>query len=170
MIDFMVLGVGRCGTAWAANWLTTETTICIHEPLFIHSLSALDEMRDERLLGISCTGSWLFTDWMDAQAARKVVLHRPVSEINESLRRIGIKEVANDCDDALWRIKGMHVDWRDMWGNPRPIYEFLLQKEFDERRHAQLAGLNVQYNFKNPRIDVVLQNELIKQLRSIVKT
>ena len=55
MIDFMVLALPRSGTAWVANLLTTDTSLCIHEAFMDHSIDDLDNRPHDGLLGIAET-------------------------------------------------------------------------------------------------------------------
>ena len=138
MIEFMLLAAPRSATAWCANWLTTDETLCLHEPLYTQTHEQLDA-RPGRI-GIACTVTPLLN--MNRHPARKVVLHRDPKEVRESMARLGIP---GDYDfNALDNIEGRHHDWREVFDNPRGIYEYLLQQPFDEDRHASLRGLNVQ--------------------------
>lgn len=141
MIEFMLLAAPRSGTAWAANWLTTDRSLCLHDPLNRWTVPELDRRASPRMLGIACTASALLANTRD-HSARKVILHRDQQEIRESMARLQIR---GDYDfKALDRIKGMHCDWQQLFTDPAPIYEFLLQRPFDEERHAELKGMNIQ--------------------------
>ena len=45
---------------------------------------------------------------------------------------------------ALDRVQGRHYDWKALFDDPAPIYEFLLQIPFDAERHRELTALNIQ--------------------------
>jgi hypothetical protein len=81
VIDFIVVGLPRSGTAWAANWLTTDTTHCIHDPIAKHHHTELDDLSSSKHLGVSCTGLWRFPDWLNKHPAKKVILRRDRAEI-----------------------------------------------------------------------------------------
>jgi len=141
MVEFMVLAAPRSGTTWTANWLTTDTTLCLHEPMWTKHYNELDAIQSKRVVGVSCTGLYRFPEWVNKHPARKVILHRPYEDIvkssqDESLCNPKYTEMLN-------AIKGMHVHWEDIFNNPKPIYEFLLQKEFDEERHNELKLMQV---------------------------
>lgn len=140
MIEFMLLGAPRSGTAWAANWLTTERSLCLHEPLYRLTHAQLDARRGSRILGIACTVSALLD--INCHPARKVVLHREPAEIRQSMERLCI---AGDYDfAALDHVEGRHYPWQALFETPAPIYEYLLEQPFDAERHDLLRGLNVQ--------------------------
>jgi hypothetical protein len=142
MIEFILVAAPRSATAWAANWLTTDTTLCLHEPLTRWRKEQLDTLTSSKTLGIACTALALWPDFLNAHPARKVILHRDASQVRESMRRLGI---AGSYDfTALKRIEGLHCDWRQLFSNPEPIYTHLLGKPFDAERHAELKSMNVQ--------------------------
>jgi hypothetical protein len=138
----MVLAAPRSGTAWASVWLSTEDSLCIHEPVSRYSKTQLDAIESSKMLGVACTVQALWPDSVNKLSGRKVILHRNPDEIRESMRKLKLPGDYNF--EALDRIEGMHCDWCDLFVNPAPIYEFLLQKAFDAERHAELARLNIQ--------------------------
>lgn len=92
MISFMVFGGPRSGTTWAANWLTTDTTLCLHDPMLEftrHDLGKLT-LPNNRRLGISCTSSLYYPEWVKTLQCPKVFLYRDVAEINLSLQALGL--------------------------------------------------------------------------------
>lgn len=140
MIEFMLLGAPRSGTAWAANWLTTDASLCLHEPLYAYTHEQLDSRIGSRQLGIACTVSALLN--VNRHPARKVILHRDPQEVRESMGRLGIP---GDYDfNALENMEGRHYHWSALFEEPAPIYEYLLEYPFDAERHELLRGMNVQ--------------------------
>jgi hypothetical protein len=147
----MVLGAPRSATAWCSVWLSTDTTLCIHEPLARYRLDKLSDIRSVKMLGIACTVLGQNPEWVNRHPARKLILHRDPKEVRESMQKLGIR---GDYDfTALDRIQGMHCHWRKVFTEPALIYEYLLERPFDAERHAELAALNVQ------------NTELIQRLR-----
>jgi hypothetical protein len=142
MIEFMLIAAPRTATAWCANWLTTDRTLCLHEPLQEQTYAELDQRPGPRMLGISCTVSAVFHERVNKHPARKVILHRDPAEVRESMRCLKI-DGSYDFD-ALWRVKGMHFEWREVFENPKPIYEYLLGYPFDAERHSLLRQFNIQ--------------------------
>lgn len=169
MIEYMVVALPRSGTAWAANWLTTDTTLCIHEPLFRLHYSDWDTKltaKEGSHVGVACTGIHNFPDYLKDHPARKVVLHRDVSEINKSLKEIGLEALPADAERGLMEIDGLHAHWLDIFENPKTIYEFLLSKEFDKYRHRELVNFNVQCNFETVYVDQKATQKLINEVQS----
>ena len=164
----MVLGGPRSGTTWAANWLTTDTTFCLHDPLLEYTVRQLNNMHiPNRRLGISCTASILFPEWVNAQKCPKIFLYRDVEEINQSLARLGLVE--------LEKLKHLgRID--DLKGIPMWTYEQLfipgyarqiakhLGVPWDAHRHDLLAQMNVQPAFKTLHVGPEAAQALVKRV------
>ncbi len=161
MIAFMVIGAPRSGTTWAANWLTTDNSLCLHDPLAMRHYSEWDGIKSSKRLGISDTGISAFPDWLNLHPAPKVILHRNRNEIALSL---GITEFM-DTPCRLIEIHGMHVDYLDLWNNPKPIYEFLLEQEFDTERHAELMKMNIQPHGNHLKFDTSVVRRVMDEMR-----
>ena len=167
MIDFMVIALPRSGTTWCANWLTTDTTLCLHDPLFDYHYLELDSIKSKKMVGVSCTGLWNFPEWVNKSRARKVILHRSLNEINESLVDIGLPKMNNSVNQKLDAIKGSHIDWEDIFNNPKDIYEYLLHKPFDEERHKELIKLVIQPDFERITVNHSVTEKLLRELSSV---
>ena len=76
MMDFIVTGLPRSGTTWVANWLTTDTTLCIHDPLYKYHLEDLDNIETNKKLGISCTAIWRAPEFFVAFYASKLLCRK----------------------------------------------------------------------------------------------
>lgn len=139
----MIIAAPRSGTAWAANWLTTDTTLCIHEPSTRWPYQEWDRISSDKALGIACTASAVsHPTFIRAHPARKVILHRDLTEIRRSMERL---KIAGNFDPrCLDDIEGLHCHWRELFTDPEPIYTHLLQKPFDAVRHRELTAFNVQ--------------------------
>ena len=170
MIEFMILSAPRSGSTWASVWLTTDTTLCVHDPLWTRHYSELDAIEEKgKAIGLSCTGLALFPDWVNAHPARKIVLHRDHKEINESLALIGFSPREEIWDGMLDRINGIHRPWKDLFNTEaaKDIYEHLLQIPFDEARHSHLREVEMQPKFAGLTVGKEVTNRLITELRSI---
>ena len=168
MIDFIVTGLPRSGTTWVANWLTTDDTLCIHDPLYKYSLDQLDTIESNKKLGVSCTGLWRFPDYLEAHPARKLIIHRDLNEINDSLaNEMGVPTVSEKEAESLRDIYGIHASFVDLF-NPiiaKEIYETILEKSFDAERHAYLVELNVQPNFSKVSFDRAALNDFRQRIK-----
>lgn len=160
----MLISAPRSASTWAANWLTTDASLCLHDPLWRWHYSELDAIKSDKMLGIACTGIALFPEWVNAHPARKVILHRPLHEVDASLTRIGLTPCGAQWEGALERIRGVHLDWTDLFERPKNIYEYLLDQPFDADRHAMLREMNVQPCFAKLSIDRGATARLIREL------
>jgi hypothetical protein len=131
--------------------------------------SELDGLESSKLLGIAETSLLHFPAWVNAHPARKVILHRPLFEINESLAEIGLPAMAQASFDALAEIEGHHHQWTDLFSDPKPIYEFLLQRPFDPERHAELINIEMQPRFSGLMINKDVAKRLLNEVLSTVK-
>lgn len=170
MISFMVLGGPRSGTTWAANWLTTDTTICLHDPLLeypIHTLQRLTFTKGRRL-GISCTGSLLYPDWVNAQKCPKVLLYREVADINRSLRELGLVELIERRHlKRLSNINGaMIVPYEHLFTQTgaEAIAKFL-NVPFDAARHDVLMQMRIDPYWKHLNVGRQAVTDLIAKIK-----
>lgn len=141
----MLLAAPRSGTAWAANYFTQQVTLCLHDPLWDIDYRELDAYAADSLyaeVGIACTGLALQTDFVNAHPAPKVILHRPREEVSVSLHAIGLPPCAHTLYASLWKVNGLHVEWTELFSNPKPICEYLGQ-HFDQERHKMLRSMRV---------------------------
>lgn len=165
----MVLAMPRSGTAWCANWLTTDRTVCLHDPLWMYHYSELDGLRYAgRRVGVACTGLPLFPAFLAEHRARKVILHRPIEEVNASLAQLGQAPLGDAWNGALDRITGLHVDWADLYKPDKAagIYEFLTQRPLDQGRYDLLRRLNVQMAFEKVDVNAAAAQRLFDELRA----
>ena len=167
MIDFMLLASPRSGTTWSANWLSTDTTLCLHDPLWTRHYSELDDIESAKKLGVSCTGLYLFPEFVNSHPARKVILHRDLSEINESLDEIGLPMITQQQHKMLDQIEGLHFDYKDIFTKPRTIYEYLTGLPFDEERHELLLDIEMQPKFSGLKIGREVTRKLINELQGV---
>lgn len=171
MIDFMVIALPRSGTTWAANWLTTGRSLCIHDPLFQHHYTELDQLEklEGSLLGVSCTGLSMFPDWLNAHPAKKVILHRDLSEINHSLSAIGLNPL--ESSKGLRKIVGLHRTYTDLFNAPEELYQYLLGEAFDsvaKARHAQLVQMHIHPNFLTLPVNKQVTKRLLDELKGVL--
>jgi hypothetical protein len=167
----MVLGGPRSGTTWAANWLTTDTTICLHDPLLEYTIERLQRLTfpGGQSLGISCTSAMLYPDWVNAQRCPKVVLHRPIAEINRSLRELGLVELIPERHEArLDAIKGpgvLHCPYEHMYTpTGGRVLAHHLRVPFDQSRHHCLTQMRVEPMWKHLSVGKEAAMQLVKRI------
>lgn len=170
MIDFMIIGLPRSGTTWAANWLTTDKTFCLHDPLYKLHYSEWDALPKGwyNQLGVSCTGIWRWPEFVNAHPAKKIVVIRDLDEVNNEMEKLGLPECPPDADLMLKDIEAPHVHYTDLFDPKRAplIWEKLIGEfGYCPLRHAQLCEFNVQPNFQrvepNREVTRKLYNELL---------
>lgn len=148
MIDFMVLGGPRSATTWVANLLTTDDTLCMHDPLLEYTRAYLDQIViPGKKLGISCTASLLFPEWLVKHPAKKIILWREPREINVALERLGLTPINPGKHAARVNIlEGVHVYyWESVFngGTAQQICKYL-GVPFCPHRHNELRAMNIQ--------------------------
>lgn len=165
----MIVALPRSGTTWAANWLTTDATLCLHDPLYRWHYRDWDRLKaSDKSIGIACTGIWRWADWLNAHPARKVVLHRSLPEINQSLCDLGLPPCTPADVSALNSINGEHHDYLDLFDRTAAarIYERLLLDAFDPSRHAELVQIEMQPNFAGLSVGADVTRRLVAELQA----
>jgi hypothetical protein len=159
--NFMVLGLPRSGTTWLANWLTTDRSLCLHDPF-----NELPEHwpRDDRRWGISCTGSYLLKGWVERQSCPVAVIERDPMECRRSLRALYPDGEVDAFVPALNAVRGRRWQFADLWEErtAQALWEYLLPGlPFDAIRYRLLREMNVQCHKWEVNAEVV--GELIKR-------
>lgn len=169
MIDFMILGGPRSATTWAANWLTTDSTICLHDPLLEYTTEFLQRLvYPGKRMGISCTSSLLYPDWVNTQQCPKVILYRDVADINRSLRQLGLVELIESRHLArLTNIKrAMMVPYEYLFSKTgaKQIAKKLCVP-FDEARHELLVQMRVEPRWRRVNVGRQAVIDLMAQIK-----
>lgn len=172
-LDFMVIGLPRSGTTWAANWLTTDAVHCVHDPLYRTHYEQWDDalVAPGKISGVSCTGIWRWTDWLNCHPARKLILHRDHGDIVRSMMRLGLPCPSFAASKALDAIEGLHVHWSEMFERRAAcgIWEYLtLGGSFDAERHAALVGMHIQPRFQAVQPDPKVTARLFEEINRMV--
>src|SRR4249919_2006044 len=161
-LDFMVLGLPRSGTTWLSNWLTTDRTLCLHDPFS----RALPERwpRDHRRRGISCTGAYMLPKWLQHQHCPTVVITRDRDACTASLRKMGLPDITDDMVAALDAVEAPRFTFADLWNEAKAkgLWKYLVPGvAFDPARYRQLRDVNVQPQNWTP--DWKVMGEVIKR-------
>ncbi len=143
-LDFIVIGLPRSGTTWLANWLTTERSLCLHDPF---ALGWPEQWQfDARQRGISCTGAYTVKGFMEQYDCPVAIIDRDPAVCDASLEKIGFPSVAGLRDvllaqrgkvfafDALWQESGARTLWNHLLPGVR----------FDPLRYRLLQDIQVQ--------------------------
>lgn len=143
-LDFIVLGLPRSGTTWLANWLTTNDSLCLHDP-FAHLLP--EQVRgDGRRLGVSCTGLYLMPQLLAAQRCPVAVIERPVSACDASLSALGLPSAVG-LKTYLDAAEGRRWAFDALWdeGAAQELWDFLLPGlPFDRIRYRLLREMRIE--------------------------
>lgn len=143
-MDFIVLGLPRSGTTWLANWLTTDKSLCLHDPWAQGKPETWP--RDCRKFGISCTGSYLLPAWLAQQDCPVAIIERDPTACDASLWEIGFPDTG-DMRSYLDRVNGRRWKFEDVWEEEgaAELWSFLLPGiAFDAIRYRQLRLMQVQ--------------------------
>lgn len=167
MISFMVLSLPRSASTWAANWLCTEQSHCIHDPLHRYHWSELDSIPSKgKVLGVACTGLYLFPKVVAAHPAKKLILHRDVKEINADLDSLGFAKLPEDSEYLLDNISGLHVPYSELFTAPEKLWKYLIGTAVDLERHAELCTIAMQPAFTKLVVNKEITETLLSELRS----
>ncbi len=169
MIAFMVLGLPRSGTAWAANWLTTDKTICLHNPMSRYTPKEIEKLEfGDRIIGISCTSSWMLGDWVDKHPAPKIILEKDSIAVNQSLQGLDLPPLSLQSICRFKGLKGKRVDYHYLFNKTLApiIWEHLIPNiPFDEARHHELCGHHIQPNHAVASQGIGTINNILEQIR-----
>ena len=156
---FFVTGMPRSRTAWLAAWLTTDKTICYHDPRGI-TLEVLQERNPGRRVGISGPETCLLFE--QYPTAPWVIVQRDSTEALKSFLAVCQKRLAVDSQTVgeFWyqrrqllakmsfghrNVLNVPFEGLNQLGTARTVWEHLLPgTAFDAERWQLLNGLNIQ--------------------------
>ena len=165
-VSFMVIGLPRSGTTWAANWLTAGEVFCAHDPLWTAGRRDLDRAVADSpaaVRGVSCTGLWRWPEFVNDHPARKLIVHRPASEVRRSMQRLGLPALPLLAANSLWKLNGMHVDHRELFDPAAApaLWAYLTGGlPFDAARHAMLRPVHVEPAFSR----VAVRRDVVRKM------
>lgn len=154
-MDFIVLGLPRSATTWLSVWLTTDHSLCLHDPFALGVPETWP--RDDRRFGISCTGAYLFPKWLRQFDCPIAIIERDAESCELSLRRAGLGSAAVAAlRQRLDKTDGRRFHFDDLWSEDtaRDLWHFLLpQIPFDALRYHQLRETQIQPHLGKWRFD-----------------
>lgn len=169
MISFMVLGAPRSATTWMANLLTTDSTLCLHDPLLEHQAHLIDQMQiPGKRIGIADTAALLYPDWLEEHRAKKIVIWRDPAQVNLALRALGLREI--DPAAHVKRLgalpKGVKIYPFESVFNPYVAQEIceLFDVPFCRWRFQELIKMNVQPQFSRIPVGREAAQDLVRRL------
>lgn len=144
MIEFAVLGLPRSATTWLSVWLTTDRSLCLHDPF----AQALPEHwpRDGRRFGISCTGAYLFPHWLAQYECPVAIIERAPEACDRSLHDIGLGNTSG-LQSPLRKTEGRRWRFDDLWSEEeaRALWAYLLPGiPFDALRYRLMKDIQIQ--------------------------
>lgn len=166
-LDFIVLGLPRSGTTWMANWLTTDRSLCLHDPFgtgMPHTWPV-----DHRPRGISCTVAGMLPDWLKTYRCPIAVVVRDVQECDRSLRRLGLPDAAL-CHQFLSDAPGRRFPFEALWKeeSARTLWEYLLPVvPFDALRWKLLKDMQVQPYWPNWSVDAETMRHISREVSRV---
>lgn len=174
MLDFAIIGLPRSGTTWAANWLTTDHSICLHDPLANRTLDQLAAWHHpSKAVGVACTGLWQFPDWVAANVRRVVLLDRDPDEINASLTAIGLGGMPAASFDQFMDLPGQRVLMRELFDPvvaPDIWHSLMPDLPFDAERHELLTTFMVNPHFEGWEPDPAAVRDWVRRLQQAAIT
>lgn len=162
MLDFVVTGLPRSATTWLAVLLTTDRSLCLHDPF---ALGWPDKWeRDGRRFGISCTGVYLMPEILARQDCPIAIIERDPDECAASLEGIGYKpEGLAKLKAMLEKAEGWRFPFADLWDEAKAaaLWDFLLPGlPFDRLRYRQLSQMKIEPHLGKWRPDPAVIREI----------
>lgn len=167
MIDFIITGFPRSGTTWLANYLSTDDSICHHDPL---NKAHYRDWNDRlgvmgKKTGVSCTGIWRWPEWLNEQSSKKVVIHRKITDVRSSMHRIGLPPIPTHHRHALKHINALHIEFDTLFTLKQiKLVTDYLEVRWQPDRAAELLKMRIEPKPGQVNINQALNVQLKKEL------
>lgn len=166
-LKFMLIGLPRSATTWAANWLSTDDCLVTHDPLYYRHFHDWGT----RFQAVSCTGIWRWPEWVNSQGCPKVVLRRLQDEVEASLLNMDLQGSLEPlASDTISRIDGFHTYYTGLfdphtaeriWSICHP------DKPFNEDRWRELKRIRMEPDLGKITPDPEATKKLLAELRAL---
>lgn len=163
----MVLAGPRSATTWVSQLLTTDSTLCLHEPLVERTSTVLDELAlPGKRIGLAETSAMYLGAWLENHPAKKVFLWRDPAEINASQRQLGLPEI--DAQRYTKWLAQQPVEqvhhWRAMFHEPTAEEVCgRLGVPFCPYRFRELVKVNIQPEWARLEVDKGAVRDLLRR-------
>lgn len=165
-LDFIVLGLPRSATTWIANWLTTDRTLCLHDPFAMGEPETWPV--DYRRRGICCTTAYVLPGWLNAYHCPIAVIERDPATCDASLAKLGLPGTTS-FRDRFETARGARFEFDALWneGAARALWEYLLPSSipFDALRWRLLKDMHIEPYWKGWMVDVPTLTKVVREAR-----
>jgi hypothetical protein len=165
-MDFILTALPRSGTTWASVWLMDDA-LCLHDPLTTMTPADLLLHNPGRRWGISCTGIWLYPDFVEQCKCPVVLLDRNIDAICNSMLRVGFAPITMDYVQRFDRLPWLRFDSQDMFDDEdvaQEIWETLRpDKPFDAPRWRLLREVRIEPDFSSFKINPAQVRKLARE-------
>lgn len=155
----------RSRTAWLANWLTTDESICYHDRVF--TTTEIQGLLDHSNKAIGMSGPEVCLLYEQNQSSPWLVVHRDKSDALPAFAKIarGHVTISDEQLEKWWDererliggIAGLHVSFEqlDNEATMENVWKHLLPDvKFDVERFRMLRGLNIQQNITARKVEL----------------
>jgi hypothetical protein len=167
-MDFILTALPRSGTTWASVWLGDGNALCIHDPLARMTPADLAKLNPKRRWGISCTGIWLFPEFLKAQTCPIVLIDKNIDAIQNSLTAVGFSHIPREQITRYDLLPYQRFNSIEMFNDEdvaQDIWEALRpDAPFDRDRWLQLRQMHIEPDFSQLNIDMRQVARLRKEL------
>ena len=96
--------------------------------------------------GIAETSAAFFPNEINQHPAKKLIVTRPIEEINASADKLGLPQLTSHAESLLNQIDGYTIAYKDLFDYEKmnDAYMFLFDRPLNALRHAMLCNLQVE--------------------------